>query len=69
MFGQHLFIYLDAGLVKHSKAVLGRYYSVPALVKSNPAILMFTGEQKFSPDEVEVFYHDPFMQDTQTEFN
>ena len=63
LFGQDLFIYLDAGLVKHSKAVLGRYYSVPASVKNNPAILMFTGEQNFSPDEVEVFYLDPFTQD------
>ena len=62
-FGQDLVIYLDARLVEHSKAVLGRYYSVPASVKNNPATLMLTREQKFSPDEVEVFYLDPSMQD------
>ena len=62
-FGQDLVIYLDAGLVKHSKAVLGRFYSVPASVRNNPATLMLTGEQRFSLDEVEVFYLDPSMQD------
>ena len=62
-FGQDLVIYLDAQLVKHSKAVLGRYYSVPASVKNNPATLMLTRKQTFSPDEVEVFYLDPSMQD------
>ena len=62
-FGQDLVIYLDAGLVQHSKAVLGAYYSVPASVKNNPATLMLTREQRFLPDEVEVFHLDPSMQD------
>ena len=62
-FGQDLVIYLDAGIVKYSKAVLGGYYSVPASVKNNPATLMLTREKTFSPDEVEVFYLDPSMQD------
>ena len=62
-FGQDLVIYLDVGIAKHSKAVLGRYYSVPASVKNNPATLMLTREKTFSPNEVEVFYLDPFMQD------
>ena len=62
-FGQDLVIYLDAGLVLRSKAVLGSYYSVPASVKNNPATLMLTREKTFTPNEVEVFYLDPFMQD------
>ena len=62
-FGQDLSIYLVAGPVKHSKAVLGIYYSVPPSVKNKPATLRLTREPKFSPDEVEVFYLDPSMQD------
>ena len=62
-FGQDLSIYLVAGPVKQSTAVLGNYYSVPASVKYKPATLMLTRERKFSPDEVEVFYLDPSMQD------
>ena len=62
-FGQDLVIYLDAGLVRHSKAVLGNYYSVPASVKNNTVTPMLTREKKFSPDEVEVFYLDPSLQD------
>ena len=63
VFGQDLFIHLNNGLVEHSKAILGGNYNVPPSVKNNPAILKLTGEQKFSPDEVEVFYLDPAMQD------
>ena len=63
VFGQDLSIYLVARPVKQSTAVLGNYYSVPASVKNNPAKLKLTGEQNFSPDEVEVFYLDPSMQD------
>ena len=62
-FGQDLVIYLDAGVAKHSKVVLGRYYSVPASVKNNPVTPTLTREQKFSPDEVEVFYLNPSLQD------
>ena len=63
VFGQDLSIYLVARPVKQSTALLGNYYSVPASVKNNPAKLKLTGEQNFSPDEVEVFYLDPSMQD------
>ena len=57
VFGQDLFIYLDAALVQYSRAVLGGYYSVPDSVKDNLAILKGPG-LNFSPDEVEVFYLD-----------
>ena len=57
-FGQDLVIYLDANTIKYSRAVLGKFYSVPASVKDRFAILKGPG-QKFSPDEVEVFYLDP----------
>ena len=61
VFGQDLFIHLNTGSVKYSKAILGGDYNVPPSVKNNPAKLKLTGEQFFSPDEVEVFYLDPFM--------
>ena len=57
-FGQDLVIYLDANTIRYSRAVLGSYYSVPALVKDRFAILKGPGGC-FSPDEVEVFYLDP----------
>ena len=57
-FGQDLVIYLDANTIRYSRAVLGRYYSVPASVKDRFAILKGPG-CCFSPDEVEVFYLDP----------
>ena len=60
-FGDDLVIYLDPAYVQDSKAVLGGFYSVPASVNNNPAKLMLTGEQNFSPDEVEVFYLHPSM--------
>ena len=58
VFGQDLFIYLDADTVGRSYAYLNGYYSVPALVTDELAVL--DGHRgTFSPDEVEVFYLDP----------
>ena len=58
VFGQDLFIYLDADTVWRSYAYLNGYYPVPALVTDELAVL--DGHRgTFSPDEVEVFYLDP----------
>ena len=61
-FGDDLVIYLDPAYVQDSKAVLGGFYSVPASVKDMVTVLKGPGVN-FSPDEVEVFYLDPSMQD------
>ena len=61
-FGDDLVIYLDPVYVLDSKAVLGGFYSVPASVKDMVTVLKGPGVN-FSPDEVEVFYLDPSMQD------
>ena len=61
-FGDDLVIYLDPAYVQDSKAVLGMFYSVPASVKDMVTVLKGPGVN-FSPDEVEVFYLDPSMQD------
>ena len=61
-FGDDLVIYLDPAYVQDSKAVLGGFYSVPASVKDLVTVLKGPGVT-FSPDEVEVFYLDPSMQD------
>ena len=61
-FGEDLVIYLDPAYVQDSKAVLGSVYSVPASVKNKELVLKGPG-RNFSPDEVEVFYLDPSMQD------
>ena len=58
VFGQDLYIYLDADTVGRSYAYLNGYYSVPSLVTDELAVL--DGHiGTFSPDEVEVFYLDP----------
>ena len=58
VFGQDLFIYLDAATVGKSYAYLDGYYSVPSLVTDELTVL--DGHRwTFSPDEVEVFYLDP----------
>ena len=58
VFGHDLFIYLDADTVWRSYAYLNGYYSVPALVTDELAIL--DGHKgAFTADEVEVFYLDP----------
>ena len=64
MFGQDLIIYLDANIIKYSRAALGSCYSLPASVKDRGTVLKGPG-RNFSPDEVEVFYLDPslWMQD------
>ena len=62
-FGQDLVIHLNTGAIEYSKAILGAYYNVPPSVKNNPPKLKLTRERFFSPDEVEVFYLDPSMQD------
>ena len=58
VFGQDLFIYLDADTVGQSFAHLNGYYSVPPLVTDELAVLDGS-KGTFSPDEVEVFYLDP----------
>ena len=62
-FGDELVIYLDRAYVQDSKAVLGGFYSVPASVKDIITVLKGSPGVNFSPDEVEVFYLDPSMQD------
>ena len=58
-FATNLIIYLDGSSISQSRAVLGRYYSVPASVEDAGTVLKGPGD-KFSPDEVEVFYLDPY---------
>ena len=59
-FGDDLVIYLDAQYIIYSKAHLGAYYSVPASVTDKFKILAGLGnQQRFSLDEVEVFYLHP----------
>ena len=53
-FGSDLIIYLDV----KSQASLGMYYSAPASV--NEVNILKGPGLYFSPDEVEVFYLDPF---------
>ena len=52
-----LFIYADAKRKSSSRACLCNYYSVPASVKDKFTNL--AGTERFSPDEVEIFYLDP----------
>ena len=55
VFGQDLTIFLNSAF---AEAILGKSYSVPALVNDELAIL--NGNRgSFSPDEVQVFYLDP----------
>ena len=58
-FATDLIIYLDAGSISKSRAVLGSYYPAPASVKDGDTVLKGPGST-FSPDEVEVFYLDPY---------
>ena len=58
VFGQDLFIHLDAATVGESYAYLNGYYSLPSLVTDELAVL--DGHKgPCAPDEVEVFYLDP----------
>ena len=60
VFGQDLFIYLDADTVWRSYAYLNAYYSVPHVPHVTDEVTVLDGHRgTFSPDEVEVFYLDP----------
>ena len=56
-FGNDIIIADDANSSKYSKAVLDKYYSVPASVKNSDKALAVTS-MFFNVDEVEVFYLD-----------
>ena len=56
VFGQDLFIFIDAASGRESYTFLGNYYSVPASVKNKGSTILDGNEGTFSPDEVEVFY-------------
>ena len=57
-FGDDVIIENNADSNRYSKARLGYYYSVPPGVLRKHLIL--AGNGRFLPDEVEVFYLDPF---------
>ena len=59
-FGSDLVIHVEATRKHFSKASLGYYYSVPASVKDKGSTILKGPGGNFSPDEVEVFYLDPF---------
>ena len=59
-FGSDLVIHVEATRKHFSKASLGYYYSVPASVKDKGSTILKGTGGNFSPDEVEVFYLDPF---------
>ena len=56
-FGNDIEIENDANSNRRSYARLGVYYHAPAAVQDRYTIL--AGPERFSPDEVEVFYLDP----------
>ena len=56
-FGSDIYIADYANGNSRSYARLGRYYPAPAAVQDPDTIL--AGTERFSPDEVEVFYLDP----------
>ena len=55
VFGYDVTIFLSS---RYAEAILGKSYSVPALVNNEKTILKGS-EGGFSPDEVEVFFLDP----------
>ena len=57
MFGYDIYIANNANSSSYSEAVLGWSYPAPAAVQDRYTIL--AGTERFSPDEVEVFYLDP----------
>ena len=57
MFGNDIYIADNANSNSDSYADLGWYYPAPAAVQDRSTIL--AGTERFSPDEVEVFYLDP----------
>ena len=56
-FGSDIYIANNANSNSRSFARLGRVYPAPAAVQDPDTIL--AGTERFSPDEVEVFYLDP----------
>ena len=56
-FGIDVFIRDNADSDRNSRAGLGYYYSVPPAVQDQYTVL--AGTERFSIDEVEVFYLDP----------
>ena len=56
-FGYDIYIANNANSNSYSNAGLGRFYPAPAAVQNPNTIL--AGTERFSPDEVEVFYLDP----------
>ena len=56
-FGLDIVIVNNANRNSRSYAGLGVYYPAPAAVQNRYTIL--AGTERFSPDEVEVFYLDP----------
>ena len=57
VFGYDIYIDNNANSNSRSYADLGSYYPAPAAVQDPDTIL--AGTERFSPDEVEVFYLDP----------
>ena len=57
MFGFDIIIADNASSNSDSYARLGEHYPAPAAVRNPNTIL--AGTERFSPDEVEVFYLDP----------
>ena len=57
VFGYDIYIANNANSDSNSRARLGGYYPAPAAVQDPNTIL--AGTERFSPDEVEVFYLDP----------
>ena len=57
VFGWDIYIDNNANSNSRSLARLGLYYPAPAAVQNPDTIL--AGTERFSPDEVEVFYLDP----------
>ena len=57
MFGFDIYIANNANSNSDSYARLGGHYPAPAAVQNPNTIL--AGTERFSPDEVEVFYLDP----------
>ena len=57
VFGYDIYIANNANSNSASYARLGWYYPAPAAVQNPKTIL--AGTERFSPDEVEVFYLDP----------
>ena len=57
MFGANIIIHNNANSNNNSVASIGWFYPAPAAVQDKYTIL--AGTERFSPDEVEVFYLDP----------